>query len=87
MLKKVVTSGFLLVALAGVLLAGHADSEGLSAARLGVLYNLDDAASRQIALYYAAQRKVPAENVFGIHLPDVTVMTPEALRVDLSTPS
>jgi uncharacterized protein (TIGR03790 family) len=63
--------------LAGVLLAGHAESEGLSAARLGVIYNLDDAPSRQIALYYAAQRKVPAENVFGIHLPDVTDMTPE----------
>jgi uncharacterized protein (TIGR03790 family) len=64
--------------LAGVLLAGHADPEGLSAARLAVIYNLEDATSRQIALYYAAQRNVPAENVFGIHLPDVRVMTPEA---------
>jgi uncharacterized protein (TIGR03790 family) len=53
-------------------------AEGLSPERLGVLYNLDDAAGRQVAAYYAAQRTVPAENVLGVHLPNVAVMNPEA---------
>jgi uncharacterized protein (TIGR03790 family) len=60
------------------LLIGSVRAEGLNAERLGVLYSLDDAQSRAVALYYAAQRAVPAENVIGLHLPSVHVMTPEA---------
>lgn len=67
-----------LLVLAGVFFLCAARSETLSANRLGVLYNVDDAASRQVALYYAAQRAVPSENVIGIHLPNAQVMTPEA---------
>lgn len=63
---------------AGALLACWAHAAGLRAERLGVLYNLDDAASRQVALYYAEQRAIPAENVLGIHLPDARVLAPEA---------
>lgn len=63
---------------AGLLLMGSAHAEGLTAARLGVLYNADVPSSREVALYYAAQRAVPPENVFGIHLPDVDVISPEA---------
>lgn len=67
-----------LLAIAGALLVCSVHAEGLNAGRLGVIFNLDDAASRQVALYYAAQRAVPSENVIGIHLPNVEVMTPEA---------
>ena len=63
--------------MAGALLVGVAHAEGLVAARLGVIYNLDDAASRQVALDYAAQRAVPSENVIGIHLPNDNVLLPE----------
>jgi uncharacterized protein (TIGR03790 family) len=65
------------LALAATLLVCRAQAEGLNAERLGVLFNLDDAASREIALYYAAQRAIPPENVIGIHLPDSKVITPE----------
>jgi uncharacterized protein (TIGR03790 family) len=67
-----------LVAIAATLLIGGVRAEGLNAERLGVLYSLDDAQSREVALYYAAQRAVPSENVIGLHLPSVNVMTPEA---------
>lgn len=54
-----------------------AGAEGLNAQRLGVIYNLDQSSSRDIALFYAAQRHVPAENIIGIHLPDTKAVTPE----------
>jgi uncharacterized protein (TIGR03790 family) len=66
-----------MLALAGTLLICRAQAEGLNAERLGVLFNLDDLASRQVALYYAEQRAIPRENVIGIHLPDSKSMTPE----------
>jgi uncharacterized protein (TIGR03790 family) len=66
-----------MAALAGALLACAAKAEGLTAGRLGVLYNLDDAGSAQVAVYYAAERRIPRENVLGIHLPDAQVITPE----------
>ena len=66
-----------LPALAGLLLVCGARAEGLVAARLGVVYSLDDAGSRQVALYYAAQRAIPSENVLGIHVPNVNVLQPE----------
>jgi uncharacterized protein (TIGR03790 family) len=67
-----------MVALIATLLACRAEAEGLNAQRLGVVFNLDDAASREVALYYAAQRAIPSENVIGIHLPESKGMTPEA---------
>jgi uncharacterized protein (TIGR03790 family) len=66
-----------MLASAATLLVCRAEAEGLNAERLGVLFNLDDANSRQVATYYAEQRAIPRENVIGIHLPDVKVMTPE----------
>jgi len=67
-----------LLALAGLAAICGARAEGLTAQRLGVIYDLDQSSSRDIALLYAAQRAVPAENVVGIHLPDARVMTPES---------
>jgi len=60
------------------MLAGWANAETLSAERLGVLYNLDDPSSQEVALYYAARRSVPKSNVVGIHLGGAEVLTPEA---------
>ena len=57
---------------------GAARGEGLVAERLGVVYNVDDAGSRQVAFYYAMRRSVPPENIVGIHLPVANVMLPEA---------
>lgn len=58
----------------------HAEglAEGLAAARLGVIYSLDDPSSRQVASYYAKQRLIPSENLIGIHIPNAGVITPEA---------
>ena len=61
-----------------LLLIGSAHAQELSAARLGVLYNIDVSNSREVALYYAAQREIPPANVLGIHLPNVDVISPEA---------
>lgn len=55
------------------------DAEELSPSRLGVVYNLDDVNSTQVALYYAAQRLVPRENVVGLHVPSLEVLSPESL--------
>src|ERR1700760_764091 len=66
-----------MLALAGVLLVCRAEALGLSSETLGVLFNLDDASSRQIAVYYSEQRAIPRENVIGIHLPDSKVISPE----------
>jgi uncharacterized protein (TIGR03790 family) len=67
-----------LLALAGVFFLIPVRAQTLDPARLGILYNLDDAASRQVAFYYAAQRRVPVENLVGLHLPSTAVMTPAA---------
>jgi len=52
-------------------------AEGLNAARLGVLYNLDDAASRTVARDYAVLRAIPSQNLVGVHLPPGDVIAPE----------
>jgi uncharacterized protein (TIGR03790 family) len=70
--------GKCLLTLATLLLAYGTGAEGLVAERLGVIYNLDNAASRQVALYYAAQRAIPPENLIGIHLPNVDVLSTKA---------
>ncbi len=67
--------------LIGSILIQGAVAEGLTADRLGVIYDLDDARSGRVAAYYATQRGVPAQNVLGIHLPGVDVLGPEALTV------
>jgi uncharacterized protein (TIGR03790 family) len=55
-------------------------ADGLIAARLGIIYNIDDARGHRVALYYASQRGVPAENVIGVHLPMVDVLAPETFQ-------
>jgi uncharacterized protein (TIGR03790 family) len=64
--------------LAGLVIIGGARAEGLFAARLGVAYNLDDAASRRVAEYYAVQRAIPPDNLVGIHLPRIKVLSPQS---------
>ncbi len=59
------------------LLIRSAHAEGLSAERLGVIYSLDQPASRELALLYASQRAIPAANLVGIHLPGTDTITPE----------
>lgn len=66
------------VIVAATAVFGCANAEGLNAARLGVLYNLDDPSSQAIALFYAARRSIPAANVLGLHLGSAKVLTPEA---------
>jgi hypothetical protein len=51
------------VFLAASAIASSATGEGLNANTLRILYNLDDPNSRQIALYYAERRALPAANV------------------------
>lgn len=58
---------------------GSANAEGLTPERLGVLYNLDDPSSPQIARLYAERRSIPPANVLGIHLGKESVLAPEAL--------
>jgi uncharacterized protein (TIGR03790 family) len=64
--------------MACVLLLCRAEAEGLDANRLGVLFNVDDAGSAEVAARYAAARAIPRQNLLGIHLPDSNSMTPEA---------
>ena len=66
-----------LLPLAGLWLTMNACGQNLSAARLGVVYNLDDVSSIKLARYYAQRRSVPSENLIGVHLPNTRVMTPE----------
>jgi uncharacterized protein (TIGR03790 family) len=64
--------------LGGLLWAGLLQADGLTAARLGVIYSLDDPSSRQVAAFYATQRRIPSDNLIGIHMPNEGVITPEA---------
>ncbi len=50
--------------------------EGLTEARLGVVFNLDDASSREVASYYATQRAIAPGNVVGVHVPAGNVISP-----------
>jgi uncharacterized protein (TIGR03790 family) len=59
-------------------LVACANAEGLSAERLGVLYNLDDGPSQEVALYYAARRSIPKSNVVGVHLGGANALAPNA---------
>jgi uncharacterized protein (TIGR03790 family) len=46
-----------------------AQADGLTADRLGVIYNKADPASVRIAEYYRERRAIPAANLFGLTLP------------------
>jgi len=71
-----------LLRLAAVVLAllscAAANASSLSASRLGVLYNLDDASSEVIARSYAQRRAIPMENIVGVHLGRADVIAPAA---------
>jgi uncharacterized protein (TIGR03790 family) len=69
--------GFRWLVLGGLLWAGLLPAAGLSASRLGVIYSLDDPASRQVAAYYATRRRIPSENLIGIHIPTTAAISPE----------
>lgn len=56
-------------------------AEGLSAARLGVIYDLAEPGSRELAVFYAARRSIPADNLVGIHLPKKDVITPDEFGI------
>jgi uncharacterized protein (TIGR03790 family) len=62
-----------------------AAGEGLSAARLGVIYDRNDAASRRVAQYYVAKRHVPVANLIGLSLPARDVITRQELTELRST--
>jgi uncharacterized protein (TIGR03790 family) len=71
-LRRVLLAGLALMAL-------RTHAEGLSADRLGVIYNAGDRSSTDVAHYYAAQRRVPADNVIGLAVPDRTVISRDEL--------
>ncbi|MGA2399431.1 MAG: TIGR03790 family protein [Steroidobacteraceae bacterium] len=62
------------IALSLALMAGCLHAEGLTAERLGVVYDTDDPASVRVAELYAARRRVPAVNVIGLVVPDRAVI-------------
>jgi uncharacterized protein (TIGR03790 family) len=52
-----------------VFITWRTHAEGLSADRLGVIYNRDDRMSTDIAQFYAAQRHIPPSNLIGLPVP------------------
>jgi uncharacterized protein (TIGR03790 family) len=64
------------LALLALWLCAAAHPEVLTAARLGVVYNLDEPGSRELATYYATRRSIPSENLIGLHLADQEVIDP-----------
>jgi len=58
-----------------VLMAALVHAEGLTAERLGVVFNKNNPASERIAEYYVARRRVPAVNVVGLSIPDRAVIS------------
>lgn len=75
-----------LVSLLGlVLLAAQVGAEGLTPDRLGVVFAKDNPASVRTALYYAAQRGVPAANLVGLPVPDQAVISRALLGTLRST--
>ncbi len=59
-----------------LLCASTAGATGLTPWRLGVLYSRADPASVRVAHDYAAARAIPVENLVGLDLPDVAVLSP-----------
>jgi uncharacterized protein (TIGR03790 family) len=48
----------------------RAAAEGLGPEALGVIFNRNDPASTRIAEYYQARRRIPAQNLIGLAVPD-----------------
>lgn len=63
------------LALALLLLAAPLHAQGLSADRLGVVFDSASPASVRIATYYAARRRVPAANLVGLAVPQHPVIS------------
>ena len=55
-------------------------AEDLTAERLAVIYNKDNASSVRIAAAYARLRHIPAENLIGLPVPDKDIISREELR-------
>jgi uncharacterized protein (TIGR03790 family) len=66
--------------LALALLAFRIDAEGLTPARLGVIFNQNDPASRRVAQYYARRRGIVPANVIGLDVPDIAVIDRSELQ-------
>lgn len=62
------------------ILAACANAQGLTAERLGVVYDQNDAASVRVAQFYAARRHVPSANLIGLAVPERAVID----RVELA---
>jgi uncharacterized protein (TIGR03790 family) len=69
-----------MAAIAMLAIACGAYAEGLSAERLGVLYNADDPATETLARFYAARRGIPKSHVVGVRLGRAAVITPAAFE-------
>jgi uncharacterized protein (TIGR03790 family) len=68
-----------ILALSLVLMTGGVHAAGLTAERLGVVYDLDAPASVRVAAFYAARRSIPAVNVIGLKVPEQRVIDRAAL--------
>lgn len=53
-----------------------ASAAPLDTESLGVIFKADDAASRDLAEFYARQRSIPRENLVGVSLPNTDVIAP-----------
>jgi uncharacterized protein (TIGR03790 family) len=62
-------------ALGLALLAAHVYAQGLTADRLGVVYDSGSPASVRVAAYYAARRAVPPANLIGLAVPEHPVIS------------
>jgi uncharacterized protein (TIGR03790 family) len=69
--------GRLLASLGMAALTGLARADGLVAERLGVVFNADDPASRELAIRYVVSRRVPYSNLVAVHLGTDRVIAPE----------
>lgn len=70
----------LLLLLYLALLAPSLFAEGLTAERLGVVYNKNEPASEHIAHLYANARRVPPGNLVGLDIPDRPTLAREELK-------
>jgi len=65
---------YLLLAAIALIAYGEAQAEGLTAERLGVIFNINDSASVRVAQYYALKRHIPPANLIGLSVPDREVL-------------
>jgi len=69
----------LVLALVVIVWVAPCNAEGLGPNRLGVIYNINDATSTRVALYYAARRHIPSANVIGLPVADRAVISRDDL--------